>query len=485
MKKIFESAGNLYFHRDFEGKPASDAMQAHPLRMYAVVSYELKPYPQSPLTVDLYGHRLMGWGFGRMQYRLELDNGITLTGKALGGGFRPNDPDKSNRISMFDIQEAAIVLGADNCPIPRENGRLRCKVDRYVFGVVSSQPLGTGACRNGLARPGFPFSFTADKSRLKLWSTHALRLQFENLEFTLAGSSTYWQALVDRRWLQHDSIVGIRDKNGEVMDWKQIEKGTALLCGLLGWMNHCESPVFHAKGYYRGKLVYKGYNLRAQPTRRRDSFSWLPLSNPEEGGGSRNHTEEIEGLLSKFSGEWTQNENDERAFHLALGMLQSHARSSPRYGAAALYLQLAFVACGIFLRILKRKHARNRRNTIKDCLDEIGESDQLPLQEWKKHMEEQHPDLWGSSQGKVRTSEIGKMSLAIANLVTSQVHVYEALHEQRLLGLTEDVQHYMMEVMMWLTDLMALKVVGYQGSYYNRLTGKTLLVPWAQAALTS
>lgn len=396
MKKLFEAAGKLYFQSDFEGKPATGAMATHPSSVYAVVSYELKPYPQSPLKVDLYGHRLMGLGFGRLQYRLELENGVILTGRAVGGGFRPDEPDKINRIDMFDIQESAIVLGPDNRPIPRVDGQLSCQVDRVVFGVVSSRPLGEGACSNGFARPGFPFSFANDRSRLSRWSTHALRLQFEDLEFTLAGTSAYWRALVNRRWLQHDSVIGLRKKNGETLDWKQVEKGTSALCGFLGWVNHCESPVFHAKGYYQGRLVYKGYNLRAQPTKRRDSFSWLSPSPPEEKAVTRDPTREIEDLLAKSSGEWAQNADDERAFHLALEMLQSHSRSSPRPGASALYLQLAFVACGIFLRILRGKHARGRRNTIKDCIDEVGISDELPIVEWKEHMEEQHPDLWGT-----------------------------------------------------------------------------------------
>ena len=50
MKKLFESPGNLYFVEDIHGKPVSEAMANFSSRVHAVVNYELKPHPQSPLA---------------------------------------------------------------------------------------------------------------------------------------------------------------------------------------------------------------------------------------------------------------------------------------------------------------------------------------------------------------------------------------------------------------------------------------------------
>ena len=45
-----------------------------------------------------------------------------------------------------------------------------------------------------------------------------------------------------------------------------------------------------------------------------------------------------------------------------------------------------------------------------------------------------------------------------------------------LLSLPTPIQHYLVEVSIWLADLMLLKVVGYQGPYLNRLTGESEVV---------
>ena len=475
MKKLFESMGSLYYVEDLHGKPVSEAMATIPVRVGAIVSYELRPFPQHPLRVDLYGPNLMRFGFTRD--RLVLDNGVVLTGRSLGGKSQPDDKHRINRVGFFDIQESALVLDPDNQPIPREDGELVCRVDRIVFGVVSSSPLGKMPLRNGFARDGHPFSFTADADQLKRWSTHALRLAFEDFEFTLAGTSNYWRSHVDRRSLQHDSVIGLRKLDGSVMEWKQVERVTTLLSGFLGWVNHCSSPVFHLKGYCQGKLVYKGYNLQPQPTKQRDRFSWLPshLHGTEQGG--LRPAECMEDLLVRYARKMEEKEIKENLFFLALHLLRSSEKGSPGSRATVLYLQDAFVACGILLNLFQGRHERNRSNMIKKCFTAIGVEDQLPIDAWKQRLIKENEDIWQNTSIKERGVARGPLG----NIARWQFHLYDTANAKRLLNLPDDVQHYFVEVMTWLADLMILRVIGYDGVYFDRLSGDTKLVPWNRA----
>ena len=154
MKKLFESPGNLYFVEDIHGKPVSEAMANIPARVHAVVSYELKPHPQSPLRVDLYGPGLMR--LGQTKDRLVLDNGVCLTGRAYGGKSRPGDRRRINRIEFFDIQEPALVIGADNRPVPQKRRSIR--LSRWTGSSWALSPVRRWAgipCQTAVSAPGF------------------------------------------------------------------------------------------------------------------------------------------------------------------------------------------------------------------------------------------------------------------------------------------------------------------------------------------
>lgn len=478
MKKLFESLGNLYYVEDFDGNPAPDDVAAIPFRVKAVVSYELRPYPQHPLRVDLYvANRPTGF----TRDRLVLDNGVTLTGRAIGAWSRHSNRNGLNRTGFIRVEEPALVLGPDNRPIPRTDGQFDCQVDRLILGVVSSSPLGWNPLSNGCARPGFPFSFTTERDRLRLSSTRALRIALEEFEITLVDTSGYWKAHVDTHSLQHDSVIGLRRRDGGVLGWKQIERLTQLLSGFLGWVNHCVAPIFHIRGYYQGKLVCKGYNLQLQATAERDSFSWLPYHLPEKPTSGMHPSECVEDLLTRYVRTWEDNRNKRGLFHIALQLLRSNERGSPATRASVLYLQDAFVACGILLSIWKGKHERSRHNAIVKCLKAIEVEDQIPFDEWKRRLVDENAELWRNKKGRTAQGELGSSSRALANIALWQFHLYEAENARRLLNLPHDVQHYFVDVMTWLADLMILRVVGYDGWYFDRLYRETKRVPWSQA----
>ena len=123
MKKLFESPGNLYFVEDIHGKPVSEAMANFSSRVHAVVNYELKPHPQSPLRVDLYGPGLLR--LGQTKDRLVLDNGVCLTGRAYGGKSRAGDQHRINRIELLDIQEPGPCDQRGQPPHPSKRRSIR------------------------------------------------------------------------------------------------------------------------------------------------------------------------------------------------------------------------------------------------------------------------------------------------------------------------------------------------------------------------
>ena len=128
-------------------------------------------------------------------------------------------------------------------------------------------------------------------------------------------------------------------------------------------------------------MVCKGYNLQPQATMERDSFSWLPSFLPEKQTGGMRPAECVEDLLARFVRTWEDNRNKRGLFHIALQLLRSNERGSPASRASVLYLQDAFIACGILLSIWKGRHERNRRNTIAKCVEAIEVEDQLLFDE--------------------------------------------------------------------------------------------------------
>ena len=328
--------------KDRSGKPVSTPIE---WSVAVDAKYELRPSPHQPLILEIYGYNLIG--IGQTVEKLVLDNGITLTGRTMGGGGELNTGE-IKRMRMFDLEQRRIVLRPTNAGSPLT------EIDSVVFAVVSSNPLGRADCSNGVARPGFPFSFRDDfpehlqKTR---WSSHALRLHYGDLEIIFAGTSEYWKRLVARHTLQHDSIVGVRKSKGRPMTWDEFNDVAALLSNFLGWINHCVSPVFHVKAYKKGRLVYRGYDLYPHATIQRDEFSWLPLFGPENehGVNAGRRADNVQDLLNTFVQVWDKNIAKRGVFHLALQMLRSREKGSPKDKPAIGYMRDTFTACDILL----------------------------------------------------------------------------------------------------------------------------------------
>ena len=473
MKTLFRSPGKLFYLEDAKGNsvPEGSAEIARPVLVDT--KYELRPSPHQPLVVDIYGYNLMC--FGQTRERLVLDNGVVLTGRTYGGGLIRGKEDQIKKMNMDDVEESIVQLH------PRNAGPKLQEIDSAVFAVVSSKPLGFGSCTNGWACPGNPFTFTENfpNGRLKKYSSHALRIHHAGLEITLVETSDYWRRLVDSRTLQHDSIVGLRRQNGELMDWKHVDDITNLLSNFLGWLNHCVSPIFHIKGYLKGKLVYKGYNLHPHPTVHRDKFSWLPLFDIASNARIMEHPANlVQDALTGFAKTWSNNEKEKGMFHIALQLLRSKEKESP---SSLLYLRDTFGACGILTSMLKGypDSGLNRPDIILQCLQEIGVKDELPLKDYRDNIVQHYPELWwGVSQKKVLVAKLGNMSHSLANVLNWMLHMDNLKNTKRLLNLPGPVQRYLVEVAIWLSDLLILKSTGYRGCYFNRLTAKTENVPW-------
>ena len=474
MQRIFRAKGRLFWVEDAKGEPVSGVL-AEGWPVLVDIKYELKPSPHQPLRVDIYGPNL--WGMGQTKDRLELDNGVVLTGRSYGGGFG-GKRGEVRRIRLVDVEEPKLELH------PTEAASSSSDVDAAILGVVSSHPLGHGACVNGVARPGFPFSFrTSLPKELKGgWSTAALRLYHKNIEITLVQTSSYWRNFVEAGALQHDAIIGVRRLDGGVMEWEEVNRVSSLLSNFLGWINHCASPVFHIKGYRKGKVVYRGYDLYPHPTVRRDGLSWQPMFNPNDRRGTQ--ADLLQGLLDGFAKAWARNEEERGVFHIALDMLRSRSKGSPQNRAAIGYLRDTFGACGILVSILiGPSGSRNRRDVIWSCLKEIGVDDKLPLEgrDDRDWIVENHPELWwGVKRREIIEGEKGTLSRPLANVENWLLHIDDPTNARMLLGLPISVQQYLVEVSTWLADLMVLKVVGYRGWYFNRLTRETEIVPWAK-----
>ena len=477
MQKLFTTMGKLYWLESPDGEPVSGIL-AEPRPVRVDVKYELKPSPYQPLVVNIYGRDL--WGMGQRE-RLELDNGLVLTGRTWGGVLG-GDSGKIRRVRMIDVEEPKIELH------PTEVGSPSLNLDTAVLGIVSSEPLGHGSCANGVARPGYPFSFWKSfPKQLKktLWSGLALRLHYNGLELTLVGTSNYWRKFVDLGTLQHDAIVGVRKSGRGILQREELNDITKLLSNFLGWIIHCIAPVFHIKGYREGKLVYRGYDLYPHPTVQRDSFSWLPMFGiKDENGARQTQTDLAQSLLERFAKTCAKNEEVDGVFHIALGMLRSSSKGSPRSKPTVGYLRDTFGACSILIGMLIGPGGeRNRIEIMRECLRTIGVDDKLPLadrEDWD-YVVQNHPELWwAATSRKILEDEKGTLSRPLANIENWLLHIDDPKNAKMLLSLPRSVQQYLVEVYAWLADLMVLRVVGYRGCYFNRLTGATENVPWAK-----
>ena len=475
MYRLFRAKGRLFWLDNATGEPLSgDFAEGWPV--LADLRYEMKPSPHYPLQVDVFGRDLLS--MGQVRERLVLDNGVVLTGRTYGGGFGGKSGELT-KARMVNIEEPRIEL------FPTVAGSSFPDMDAAVLGVVSSRPLLRGACAKGVARPGLPFSFRATfpkKQTKATWSTGALQLHNEGVEMTFVRTTGYWRHMVDSAVLDQDAVVGVRRVDGGTLEWKGFYRTMSLLTGFLGWINHCVSPVFHVKGYRKGRLVYKAFNLQARPTVARDEFSWLPMFGPRDGRGA--HDDLVQSLLDGFARVWFQNIEEKGIFHIALSMLGSRSKGSPWSRAAVGYLRDTFSACSILFAMLSDRGGHIARcEVINGCLRKIRVDDRLPLEGRadSEYLVREHSKLWwGKKGGNVLKGELGNLSRPLANVENWLLHIDDPENARMLLELPVSIQQYFVEVSTWLADLMALKVVGYRGLYFNRLTRDTEVVPWAR-----
>ena len=477
MQRIFRTTGTLHHVTDGNGEPVKQDWKRH---VMVDAKYELKVSPYQPLTLDIYGYNLVA--FGQCVERLVLDNGVVLTGRTRGGGFGyPGEPPKIQKIRMLDVEEAKIKLYPEEA-----NEAVTPEIDSAVFSVVSSGPL--NLCGNGFSSPSKPFTFTKNPDRLKRWSTEALRFHHGDLEITFVGESAYWQKLVDPQAFYEGSVVGIRRRGGGVLPWADLNDVMRLLSNFLGWLNHCVAPAFHVRAYRSGKLVYRGYDLHPNPTTQRDLFSWFPSDGIKDNEGKEKnraiYADLLQCLLDGFAKVWQENNGRNGMFHIALQLLRGKEKGHPRSPPSLVYLRDTFMACAIVERMLTGGSGQSGRQAqIARCLKEINVEDRLPGIDSKDldFVIQKHARLWWA----VKNSRIqeddrkgGTMSRPLANVENWLLHLDDSKNSDMLLRLGRSVQAYLLEVSIWLADLMVMKVVDYHGWYFNRLTGETEKVPW-------
>ena len=438
------------------------------------VKYELRPSPHQPLIVDIYGYNLFGFGLGTKE--LKLENGVVFTGHTSGGSLEFNTGEL-RRMRMFDIEQRMLRLFPHRADLPTNP-----MIDSVVLGLVSTETLGS----SGWARPGLPFSYTEGEppeARANMtWSGGATRMEHAGLQLTFVATSNYWKCFVDEQSLRHDTVCGVRKVDGSAIDWDSVNEIVQLLSNFLGWVNHCVSPIFHVKAYRKGRLVYRGYDLYPHPTVQRDQFSWLP----RRGGIAQRDT--VQRSFSAFAVAWKQCEEENGTFHLALQLLRSKERgSSPRSPPSLLYLRDTFGAVAILTSMLAGSDPhRGRVDTMVQCVKLLGVSDRLPTDGVRERLKKEFAYLWRSADsrgkpGKVQEKERehGTLCRPVANVGNWLLHLEDTDNAHRLLSLG-DFQGYFVEVSTWIADLTLMKVVGHQGTYFNRLTREVEPVPWEE-----
>ena len=192
----------------------------------------------------------------------------------------------------------------------------------------------------------------------------------------------------------------------------------------------------------------------------------------------------MQGLLASFATAWDENAKKDGMFHIALQLLRGGTRGGTRSRPSITYLRDTFTACAILERMLTGKSAESGRQAqVARCLKEIGVEDRLPGLD-RKELEfaiRECPDLWWAvKRGRVLEAERARatMSRPLANLENWLLHLDDPTNSRMLLSLGNPVQHYMVELSTWLADLMLMKVVGYNGWYFNRLLMRAEEVPW-------
>ena len=143
MKTLFRSTGTLHWLEDAKGDSIPEqSVLAHPVTAH--VKYELRPSPQQALFVDLYAGA--SWDSARPGTVFELDNGIVLTGRIVGGALGGRANESVQKVKMIDVEESTIQIdqGSGNSSSPRDRRRSFCRrLKRSSRQWLMHQWLGT------------------------------------------------------------------------------------------------------------------------------------------------------------------------------------------------------------------------------------------------------------------------------------------------------------------------------------------------------
>ena len=111
--------GRLFRIEDVNGKQISK-IPTEGQRVLVEIHYELRRSSHSPLKVEIHGQFL--FGMGQTRDRIELNNGVVLTGRLFGIGSG-SKPSNFVRAELLDVEESKIAL------FPTEAGSQALDVD--------------------------------------------------------------------------------------------------------------------------------------------------------------------------------------------------------------------------------------------------------------------------------------------------------------------------------------------------------------------
>ena len=235
----------------------------------------------------------------------------------------------------------------------------------------------------------------------------------------------------------------------------------------------CHVRFTSCKAYRSGRLVYRGYKVHPYATVHRSGSSWLPRFGLEDADGNIGiHAEMVEHALTAFAKAWDINANNNGTFHIALQLLRSQEKGTRGADPSLLYLRDAFGAISIIVGMLVGPNpSRGRHQTMREALAQVKVSDRLPLKNWRAELTTNHTDLWRAAnrERQVQQREVQNATLSrpLANVENWLLHLDDPTNATYLLALPVPVQGYLLEVAIWLADLMVLRVIDYEGAYFN------------------
>ena len=347
-------------------------------------------------------------------------------------------------------------------------------VENAVFGVVSYIKLGSTIHTAGMATCGDPFSLTNEPSSMlendrKPRSSLTMRFNRSDVTITLVPGDEEWQSFVDDSLKEQVYVVGINRNNGEILHYDEIQVFRPLISAYISWINGCHIPVFATKyqcddGAINLELP-ASCNLSA-PNRHRSFF-------PHTVTGTAN-LEDMrkigQQLWEGFSIAYADTNRGE-SFQSVLNILHNHTVHE-HGGISSFFRLINLWACSqILYKIASDKESRTSRSkVIMDSLNmfEISKERRMQLTKTLKDCDDFIASEFGTSQ----------IHDILGKLVSKMVHAGESANLDLLEKVNSDSRERLVMFLMWLIDLLMLKITNYNSLYVNRLTGAVELVPW-------